>query len=425
MPTSRKQLSRLLWLSFAAFIIYGTTIPFSFNLSPDHIAARLHRINWYPLLPGYSNSLFDDVQNVLLFLPFGFLGWTAIRDKNRRWKALAIVGMGSALSLFVEAVQVLSDTRTPAFTDLVFNTLGTALGVLGAMVLRRAVHGFAHHAEVKAFGASEAAYPALAFAALVFVGELAPFDFTLDFGQFKSKIHGLLAHPFALDLPSDDLIFLGRQILLAMFLGRLLKQRDIGHAAVRIFLAGIVASGFGIGLELCQMIVSSRGPAFQDCLVLVLGSWIGAVLVPVQGWRRYPLFGALLVYVCVAASAALKELHPFHFGPWQADINLMPFLAEYAQTSFLALARFIEDALVWAPLGFCWAYLLPGQALTWALAIGAAMATGVLLEISQGFIPGRYPDITDVLSAGMGALIGYGLLSHGRKAFQGYLSEEE
>lgn len=425
MPASRKQLSRLLWLLFAAFIVYGTTIPFSFNLSPHHLSARLHRINWYPLLPGYSNSLFDDVQNVLLFLPFGFLGWTAVRDKSRHWKALAMVVLGCALSLFVEAVQVLSDTRTPAFTDVVFNTLGTAFGVLGAILLRRAVHRFAHHDEVKAFGASEAAYPTLAFAALVFVGELAPFDFTLDFGQFKSKIHGLLAHPFALDLPGDDLIFLGRQILLAMFLGRLLKQRDMGHAPERVFLAGLVASGFGLALELCQIIVASRGPAFQDCLVLVLGSWIGALLVPVQGWRRYPLFGAFLAYVCVAASAALKELHPFQFGPWQADINFMPFLAEYAQTSFLALARFIEDALVWVPLGFCWAYLLPGQALIWALATGAAMATSVLLEISQGFVPGRYPDITDLLSAGLGALLGYGLLSHGRKAFQSYLAEEE
>lgn len=423
---ARKQLSRLLFLLFALFIVYGTTIPFSFTLSPSYFAERLHRINWYPLLPGYSNSLFDDVQNVLLFLPFGFLGWIAVRNKSPRWKAVVLVFMGMALSTLVETLQILSASRTPAFTDIVFNTTGTALGVLSAALLRRWVHGFAHHARVRAMAASEAAYPALVFACVVLVGQLAPFDFTLDFGFFKSKVKGLLASPFALNLPSDDLIFIGRQMLFTVFLGRLLRQQDTWHGVKNraAIMAGLVTAIYACTLEACQMIVASRGPTFQDALGLMLGSLIGALLVPVQGWRRFPLGAALFAYVCVLASVALKELHPFRFGPWQAEPNFVPFLAEYAQTSFHALARFIEDALMWMPLGFCWAYLLPKVRGSVGLAVGAAVATALPLELLQGFVMGRYPDVTDLISAGLGAAAGGLLITQGRKAFEGYLTSE-
>lgn len=436
MPVPKtKSLSRLLFLLFALFIVYGTTIPFSFTLSPSYFAERLHRINWYPLLPGYSNSLFDDVQNVLLFLPFGFLGWIAVRDKTHLWKAVVLVFMGMGLSILVETLQILSATRTPAFTDVVFNTTGTALGLFGAMLLRRSVHGFSHHPEVRALAASEAAYPTLVFAALVLVGQLAPFDFSLDFGFFKNKIKILLAAPFALGVPTDDLIFMGRQMLLTVFLGRLLRQGDLsgrrlsGHRSVlassdrfrSAMIAALVTAGYGLALEAAQVIVGSRGPTFQDALVLILGSIIGALLVPVQGWRKHPLPAALFAYLCVLTGVAMKELHPFQFGPWQGEPNFVPFLAEYAQTSFLALARFIEDALMWLPLGFCWVYLLPRVRLASLLAVAAALSTSMTLELAQGFVPGRYPDITDLIAAALGTAAGALILTRGRMAFEGYL----
>jgi glycopeptide antibiotics resistance protein len=423
--TSQKQLSRLLFLISAAFILYGTTIPFTFNLSPQYLAFRMHRINWYPLLPGYSNSLFDDVQNILLFLPFGFLGWIAVRDKTQLWKALALVVMGGLLSTFVESLQVLSDTRTPAFSDIVFNTLGAAFGVLAALGTRHYVHSFSQHAEVRAFAASEAVYPTLVFAALVLVGELAPFDFTLDFGQFKHKLHQLLLQGFHLEMPSDDLVFMGRQLLCAVFLGRLLRQRDKGHPIWRAVLAGLITSVFGVALEGVQLIVSSRGPTFQDALILVIGSLIGAALVPVLGWRKRPFFAAVLTYVSVVSAIAMKELYPFHLGEWQGHFNAIPFLAEYANTSFLSLARFIEDSIAWVPLGFCWAYLMPKQKGLFVLTLVAALLASIPLELLQGFIPGRYPDTTDMISAGLGAMAGNLLLTRGKRAFIGYLTTHE
>jgi len=429
-PTSPKRLSRLLFLVSAAFIVYGTTIPFTFNLSPDHIAGRLNRINWYPLLPGYDNSLFDDVQNILLFLPFGFLGWTAVRDKSKLWKALLLVLCACLLSASVEAVQILSNTRTPALTDIFFNTLGGALGVLAAALLRKWVHAFASHAEVRALAESEAVYPALLFAVLVLVGQLAPFDFTLDFSQFKSKIRVLLEHPLAFNWPSDDFVFAGRQMVLAVFLGRLLKQRGSEkgwlekgwHVPVGFaFIAGTITAAYGLILELSQLIVSSRGPTSQDGLILILGAAAGALLVPVQGWRRRPWFSAWVAFAIVLFSVACKEMYPFRFGAWQGRFNWLPFLAEYSSTAFLALARFFEDSLAWVPLGFAWAYLSPVRhSLAWAT--GLALVSATVLETLQGFIPGRFPDITDLISAGVGAVAGHLLMSRGREAFIGYLT---
>jgi glycopeptide antibiotics resistance protein len=420
----RKQLSRFLFIVSALFIVYGTTIPFSFTLNPSEWANRWIRINWYPLRPGYSNSLFDDLQNILLFLPFGFMGWTAVRDKSRRMKAFWLVGASCLLSAFVESVQILSNTRTPALTDIFFNTFGGAIGVVAAMITRKWVHAFGQHPEVRGFAASEAAYPALVFAVLVLIGQWAPFDFSLDFGQFKHKVRQLLTDPWAWSLPGDDLIFMGRQMLLAVFLGRLLRQRDKGHPLGRAFLAGTLASAFGVALELSQVFVSSRGPNFQDMGGIVLGSFLGALLVPIQGWRRYPLPSAAFTYLVVVASVALAEMHPFRFGPWHNGFNFIPFMSEYSKTSFHALALFIESALAWVPLGFCWAYLLPRQKAIPFLGVGTALATAFPFELAQGFVEGRFPDVTDILGAGMGVTAGYLLLSRGREAFQGYLSDE-
>ena len=76
----------VLWLLSSAFILYGGTIPFHVDLNRTAIRERLHRVPLNPLVSpvtGHRPSIPDVVQNVLLFLPFGALGFLAGRRRER------------------------------------------------------------------------------------------------------------------------------------------------------------------------------------------------------------------------------------------------------------------------------------------------------------------------------------------------------
>ena len=69
--------------------------------------------------------------NVLVFIPFGLLlGMLGIRA----WKAILL---GSALSLTFEALQYVLSIGASDVTDLIMNTVGTAIGVFSYLLLCR------------------------------------------------------------------------------------------------------------------------------------------------------------------------------------------------------------------------------------------------------------------------------------------------
>jgi len=71
----KKSLPRLLWALFTLFVVYGTTIPFTFTIGNLSLGYMFHRVNWSHVGDHRGGmSLPDIVQNILLFIPFGFLG---------------------------------------------------------------------------------------------------------------------------------------------------------------------------------------------------------------------------------------------------------------------------------------------------------------------------------------------------------------
>src|SRR5947209_18052375 len=74
-------LPMVLWLASAAFIVYGTTIPFNFVADRRVALEHLARVTWHPLISpdtGHRVSIPDFVGNVLLFTPFGCFGVWAL-----------------------------------------------------------------------------------------------------------------------------------------------------------------------------------------------------------------------------------------------------------------------------------------------------------------------------------------------------------
>ena len=106
--TSRLALSLLGYVIFA--ILFLTFNPFYLAI-PDRIHFGL---NTYPA---------DVIENVIMFLPVGFL-YRLIFKRRGAWL------LGALISACIEIGQIFIPARTPSPTDLLVNTLGAGLGAL-------------------------------------------------------------------------------------------------------------------------------------------------------------------------------------------------------------------------------------------------------------------------------------------------------
>ena len=73
------------------------------------------------------NGLENLFGNIVLFIPIGFLAVLALRRS-----LVLIVGLGAALSLFIESAQFVLGDRWSDIDDVLLNTTGTLLGALAA-----------------------------------------------------------------------------------------------------------------------------------------------------------------------------------------------------------------------------------------------------------------------------------------------------
>ncbi len=77
-----------------------------------------------------SNNIYGlvyPIENILLFIPFGFL-FPVIRRNFRRWKQ--VLASGLIFSIAIETVQYLTKRGYLQTDDIIMNTLGTLLGYL-------------------------------------------------------------------------------------------------------------------------------------------------------------------------------------------------------------------------------------------------------------------------------------------------------
>ncbi len=417
----RKSTARLLWVLFSLFVVYGTTFPFQFNLDWGQFLNESRRINWRPLGGVAGNLIVSDIlQNILLFIPFGFLGYFSLIYKRSGANKIGIVLAGALLSASVEFLQIFSPTRYPALSDVIFNTLGTAAGLAAGVVLKKSVLGFKSHPLARRVLDSESAFPALVFLILSVAGCLEPFDFSLDIGVVWNHVRPLLEHPWQFKRPDDDVISFIRFLLTALFVSRLLHEIGARRPAL---LGALLVGVLGAGLELCQIIVQSRTPEVQDALVAVLGAVCGGIIYFFPGFHRRPWFWLWAGGIAILVSAAARAYYPFAFTDHFSGFNWVLFMPRYGWSTFASISDFVDNSMTFFPVGFLLGYFFPRSRPARAAAIVAG-AMAFLVEVGQGYVPGRYPDITDVLGSILGAAAGSLALTRGWPAFREYMHQD-
>jgi VanZ family protein len=421
-----------LWAAgFLAFAVYGSWVPFHYRYLP--LAQALDLFAVVCSQPVRVESISDWAANVLLFVPIGFT-LLAAAAVDRRWRvglltAVPVMAFCAAASTAIEFSQLYFPGRVSSLDDIVAQTIGTAIGVLGWLSAgqRLTVHGRHLWTSLAAHGISARLIPAY----LVFLGlvHLMPFDLTLSPYQLVHKYRAGRVHlePFDVgNVTASDLVikqvwnvcyFLPLGIMLARLRGMAWRDpRSWGRVAA----VGLAAAAC---VQFAKLFVASRNCEALDVVVDTLAVLLGWALCIVPARQHAsetrPLIAVLdrrwLLAGWVGVLLLIDWL-PFDVRwdmPWAVErlhsVSVVPF-ADYQETSpYQAFDQALHRLLIFAPLGALLASLLEGRR---HLVVVLAAFLALAIEVGQAFLPDRYPSVTDVLLETAGAWMGAVLYRH-------------
>ncbi len=87
--------------------------------------------SYYKFLKGWQvYRLVQNIQNVLMFVPLGFLGSIVLEKNNKKERILKLLILGQILSVSIECYQYINAIGVCEADDVIHNVLGTVLGYL-------------------------------------------------------------------------------------------------------------------------------------------------------------------------------------------------------------------------------------------------------------------------------------------------------
>jgi VanZ family protein len=408
-----------MWIASAAFVLYGTTIPFSFVFDRQIALEHFARVNLSPLISpdtGFRVSRTDFISNVLLFTPFGAFGvWAGDRQRSAIGRIVWVTFLGIALSVCVEALQLFTIDRTSSTADVLANSLGAISGAVTAVVLRGTERTFLATQRARRVVGARSFYPLLIAASLLCAAAWEPFDVTLDVGSVVPKARTFVRDPWQIGPLSDEVLSATQHLLFAAML--VIWLQEIG-AKRPVLTAGIVGSGVAIGLEAAQLFIAARMPGLSDAAVGIAGSLCGLAVASAFPKIRRPVAWCAALFVATAIGAAMQQLSPFVLSNERQPFQWLPFFNYYyAFTNSELVSHSAELLLAYFPLGFGVALTIRERHTRTIVVLLLALAIAAPVEWAQRFIGGRYPDVTDIALSVAGAWLGLWAATEGWRRF--------
>lgn len=426
-PFSLGQLLAL-WLAVGLAITYGSLIPFEY--SPQPFAAALERFRAIPWLDIGALNRADWIANVLIYIPFAYLGmaWAA-PALGRAGGALLIVLATALLAGGIEFTQLYFAPRTVSLNDL----LAEALGTLAGIVIWLAAHGQLQRLVGAARQTGAGALPALLWLYLLLyvLGALFPFDLLISSSELRYKLAsdlvGPLLAPAYCDEPLRCLARLLLEVAAAAPLGLLLSlqaSQRVGRPVAALTI-GLLA---GAVLELLQLLLVSGlaqgASVLTRALGVALGAWLAhavarlaangrpeprRILRSARRWSYVLLLPYLWLLLHLVGGGGRGGLTASEAWHRLGEVSFLPFYYHYFTSEAVALASLIAHFSLYAGIGaFVWLWSAPERrpsAGRRVPALGALVAalTATLLEALRLFDPGLRPDPTNILIAATGA----------------------
>jgi VanZ family protein len=392
---------------FSLFIIYGTTIPFDFS-NVHSAKEKLLSISLNPFLNADKSriSLSDVVQNILLFIPIGLLGGVFIRSCKRInifIGDIIIIIYGILLSASVETLQLFSLTRVTSLNDVLTNTTGVIVGLLCTSITFKLLQAIKQNIIIASLLQIKSFYPFVLLLIGIIIETLQPFDFAIDPSLTFSRIKNLIHYPVSFNFSlHDDIWAITLYISLGFFTYKCISEIRYNNARKYIISAIFFMP---LILEGMQFIIVSRMPEIFDITVAVLSLVVGMCSNKIIGKKR--LICIISLVFLYSASVVCKLFYPFKIISTHTPFILLPFSAEYAHTTMIALGNTFETFVVFVFGGyFIFAMLSCLQPYFRMIIILSFIIMICILEYLQGWIYGRYPDVSDIITEMISLFIG-------------------
>jgi glycopeptide antibiotics resistance protein len=412
-------------LAFMAFVIYGSLVPLTYR--PVPLGEAFERYTSALSKPVVVKDRADWLANILLFIPLGFvaMGWRCVDRHRTDPLAMALVLIScTMLSAGIEFAQIFFPPRDTSLNDIVAETLGGAIGILGWLAAGQHATDYLRKLWTSQGEANWAIRLIPGYLVLLVFVQGIPFDLTLSPHLLKKKYYEgrILLVPFK--SPGLEPLAVIRKMLIniAYFLpaGILLSglsRKLIGGrwAAIRVLLIGIVLAG---SIEFMQLLVMSR---FFDSTDIVTGS-----LAVVAGWglmrlcraapnasvREAGIPSSVRGTLFLAWTAALVFINwvPFNFtfDQWQLrlrEFNWVPFADYYAGNYLNSFDQIVQKTALFIPFGLLWPSVSSSR-FDVHFGVGSALLLATIIEIGQAFLPDHHPGVSDLLIETFGAWIG-------------------
>ncbi|HRX86615.1 MAG TPA: VanZ family protein [Phycisphaerae bacterium] len=433
-------------------VLWGGLVPFHFEGPAEGGVAGV-----FLGLPADRLHIPDMVANVAVFLPVGLLTRALLR--RARWGALGsaagAVLAGGALSLLVETAQVYCVHRTSSAVDLVCNVAGATAGALlealfavwvdtSSLGLRTSLERWAERVRAR-----PVALLAQAWAAVIALAALAPFDAAISVDRLAASVRDAAMVPFArvsrlgsgiwrapakaraeelwqlrLDYAWTVVAYAVLGVLLYRYLVRHCRSGAVRGAVQAVVACVVLATA----LSVAQLGIMSRSTDVT-CVLLALVGAVGGVLAAdglVGAWSPDTTSGGVFapagrmrlagwgLAICLVYVAA-RELTPFAFdaswsviGAQVRSIEWLP-LRMYQQAKLpVAVDDLVHKVLQWVAVALlvCVYRRHRGRADHRQPVVATAAAAAAIVAVLEGlqlFLPSRNPAITDVLVAGVAA----------------------
>jgi VanZ family protein len=392
-------LRRFLSAGVAAYLLlifYGSLYPFSEWTTPDVPLFSFLRLE----RPKYL-SLTDIAVNIVVYIPLGLMLTGLLRRFMGLGAAMVVATLaGGLVSLAMETLQMFLPGRVSSVIDLGTNVFGTLVGAMLAWLFHpRSWAGqriFRWRGEW--FQAGALVDASLLILLLCMLAELPPLLPSLQ-GE-RNSLSVLPLWQVLLDSTqvsfSAALIY-GLKVLGFGLLATLLVRPDrpplrpfIMLLAVALF-AKMIGSALLSGIPLYAWRFSLRAS-----LGLALGLSLLWPLTRLKPTARALLSGTVLTIVFI-----LQEL-----APGQTDtpntFNWVPFVGQ--MYGFTGILDIVAAPALFLAIGAGANLITPPYRRAPVLLVGGTLAVGLAfgLEFAQQFIPGRSPDITDVVLYSVG-----------------------
>ncbi len=397
-------------------LAYLSFIPFHYRALSFNEALR--QFTRLPYLDLHADSRADWVANIGMYLPLGWLLARLLRPAPRGPLDLAPLAaaflVGTAWAVAVEFAQLYFPNRTVSLNDLIAEAIGTFAGAALWLSLGQRWSGWWR--EILR-GGERTARAALAGYAIAYLAlNFAPYDFIVSWRELTEHVASPLVGIWLAGADCGRIpcsLRLGFEALLIAPLGLTWMARRVHAGSVGV--AAVIGLLLGLVLEAAQLLLVSG--VCQGASVLAraggfaLGAAVHAQRARLSAIDLRRLARPLVLLAALPYLAAVTIVNGWWSERWidlaaawsrLGEVQWLPFYYQYFAPEQDTIRSAITHALLYAPVGAA-IWLWTHRRARGAAAAAAAVAIAAVAEFGKLFVPGRHPDLTDLLIAAAAA----------------------